>query len=678
MGNTFKKKSGLSFSSKLICVILPIILFLASNLGMLFYFLINVSPTMHTLHATSLLKDDLMKIHHILHDFSEGKGDSKELERLQERVRKYLYALRDGNKALGIMASPGKLDESGYQNLWRNWDRHIHHYEDVCQPMILQVLRAPTVTGRTEALSRYNKESEAFFTDISRTSIMTQEHFLIKRFITFLDIGIGIFIASILGIGATFFLIRLFVRQPLEDVVEGMEQIAKGKWGKTLEVKTRDELGRLVQSFNHLSLELEKNVNALEREKLGLQEANKKLQESCYKDLLTGLYNYYYFQETLKTECLRASRHAVLLSLIMLDVDGFKHINDTFGHDFGNFVLEEMSKRIKESLRSTDTAYRYGGEEFAILLPHTDYEGAQKVAQKVKDNLCGQAYQNDAGLCNVSVTMGISSLEEPEAREAMDLVRLADEALREGKSKGGNSILLASHTHRWREIDITVLEDYKRRLATTEKNLKKAYMDSTTALLRALESKDVYTAVHSCLVATYVWHFSGTLKLTPEEREVIKNAALLHDLGKISIPGAILRKDSGLSSEEISLIRQHPHHGASLIKGIRFLEQEAPIILYHHERWDGQGYPGKLKEKDIPLGARILALPDAYEAITSPRPYQKARPPNVAFKLLREESGRQFDPELVEPFIKAMQDFLSVTRRVYISQLDKTIEMWSP
>ncbi len=200
-------------------------------------------------------------------------------------------------------------------------------------------------------------------------------------------------------------------------------------------------------------------------------------------------------------------------------------------------------------------------------------------------------------------------------------------------------------------------------------------MDSTGALLRALEGKDDYSAVHSCLVATYVWHFAGALHLSPEEREVIKNAALLHDLGKINIPDTILKKGEELTGEEIALVRQHPHFSASIIKGIKFLEQELPIVLYHHERWDGKGYPSGLKGSDIPPGARILGLADAYEAITSVRPFRKARPPEMAFKVLREESGHQFDPELVEPFIKSMREFLSATRRVYISQLDKVVEI---
>ncbi|MEK7241305.1 MAG: HD-GYP domain-containing protein, partial [Planctomycetota bacterium] len=220
-------------------------------------------------------------------------------------------------------------------------------------------------------------------------------------------------------------------------------------------------------------------------------------------------------------------------------------------------------------------------------------------------------------------------------------------------------------------------EEYKRRLTVSEKNLKRACADSITALLRVLDGKDTYSAVHSCLVATYAWHFTGILNLPPEEREVIKNATLFHDLGKIGIPDGVLRKEGPLTQEEMALVRQHPKHSVSLIEGGRLLAQEAPIVLHHHERWDGQGYPDGLKGRDIPLGARILALADTYEAMTSARPYRKGSPPEAAFKILREESGHQFDPELVEPFIKAMKEFLSTTSRVYISQLNRTVAIAS-
>ena len=677
MGNTSKKKLGLSLSSKLVYVITPLLVLLATNLGVMLYFLWDIKTALPTVHAAHLLESDLLNLHYELVEFHIGIGDRKEAEGLQEKVINYLYYLRGGNKVLGIRESPGRLDEPGYKNLWWNWDLLIRRYEETCQPLTLKILESPAGREREEFLFQHEVKTKALFLDVSRMATLMREHFLLGPFDTLLRISLGLFVASMIGTGVTFLLMRLFIRRPLRDLAGGMEEVAKGKWGKTVEVRTRDELGRVAQSFNYLSVGLEKTIQSLEKERLELEEANEKLQESCYRDVLTGLYNYYYFKETLETEYLLASRHATPLSLIMLDADHFKHINDTFSHQFGNFVLQEMGKRIKESLRRTDIAYRYGGEEFAILLPQTNYEGAKEVVRRIKDNLCGRTYQDGTSLCSIAVTMGISSLEEPEVKESADLMRLADEALLEGKSRGGNCVIFASETRKRPELDVSILEDYQRRLATSEKNLKRAYMDNTNALLRALEGKDNYSAVHTCLVAAYVWHFTGALNLPSEEREVIKNAALLYDLGKISIPDAILTKKGTLTSEEFALVKQHPYYSASIVKGIKFLEQEVPIILHHHERWDGHGYPDGLKGKDIPLGARVLALTDAYEALTSHRPYRNARPPEEAFKVLQEESGHQFDPELVEPFIKAMRGFISTTRRVYISQLDKVVDVGS-
>ena len=677
MGNNLKKKPGFSLSSKLLCILLPLLVLLAATLGTMFYFLIDIRMSIPTVHAARSLRSDLMKIHFIAGDLLLEKETQKEIVELQEEVRTYLYALRDGNKALSIKASPGRLEEPGYTNLWWNWNRHIHHYEETCQPLLSQLLEATTHREKDDIFSRYSKEARDLLYDVDSTCVMTAEHFMKRPSVTFSQVALGLLIASIAVGISTYFLTSLFIKRPLRDLMGGIEEVTRGKWGRTVEVKTRDELGRLAQSFNTLSLELEKTMKALETEKLELEEANKRLQESSIKDFLTGLYNHYFFQQVLEVEYLKASRHATPLALVMLDVDGFKHINDTFGHPFGDFVLEEMGRRIRESLRRTDIACRYGGEEFVILLPHTDYEGAQTVIQRLKDGLQGQAFQNNIDSCNLTVTMGISSLEEPEVKKETDLVRLADEALLEGKSRGGNCVILASQTRRRPGVDAAVLEEYRRRLVTSEKNMKRAYMDSVKALLKALEAKDTYSAVHSCLVATYAWHFTGVLNLPAEEREVIKNAALLHDLGRLGVPEAILMKNGGLTNGETSLVRQHPDHSVSIIKGIRFLEHEESIILYHHERWDGHGYPGGLKGKAIPLGARILALADTYEAVTSARPYRKARPPEAAFKILREESGHQFDPELVEPFIKAMKEFLSTTSRVYISQLNRTVAIAS-
>ncbi len=429
--------------------------------------------------------------------------------------------------------------------------------------------------------------------------------------------------------------------------------------------------------LNNLFLKLKSAISVLRKEKLEAEEVSKKIQETSHRDVLTGLWNYHYFQEALKVEYHKAIRHATPLSLVLVDTDCFKRINDMFSYMFGNFVLEEIGKRIKQSIRTTDIPCRYGGDEFTILLPHTNYEGAMIVAQKVENVIADQVFKDGNYSCGVTVTMGISSLEEPWVKAPEDLVGLASEAVKKGKSRGGNCTVLARDTCQSSEIDASMLENYRRRLTVLERNLKKVYMDSAGVLLRALEGKDDYTAVHSCLVATYVWHFSGFLDLAEERKEILRNAALLHDLGKICIPSAILRKGESLTPEETSFIEQHPHYSASIIKGVKILELEMPIILYHHERWDGSGYPARLKGKGIPLGARILALADVYESLTSPRPYRKAYLPEEAFKVLQEGTARQFDPELVESFIKAMRKFHSTTKRVFISHLDKVVEIGS-
>jgi len=200
-------------------------------------------------------------------------------------------------------------------------------------------------------------------------------------------------------------------------------------------------------------------------------------------------------------------------------------------------------------------------------------------------------------------------------------------------------------------------------------------MEAATTLVKTLEAKDGYSATHSYLVATYAVRLAEELGLSREKTEIIKNSAILQDVGKIAIPSGILTKTDKLTEEEYNILKTHPEQSARVLEGIGFLEEEIPIILYHQEWFNGEGYPSGLKGTAIPLGARILAICDAYAAMTSKRPYRGSLTHKDAAEEIRRGAGRQYDPHLIEPFVRAMEKLLATTRRIYIPQLNKTVDI---
>jgi len=185
--------------------------------------------------------------------------------------------------------------------------------------------------------------------------------------------------------------------------------------------------------------------------------------------------------------------------------------------------------------------------------------------------------------------------------------------------------------------------------------LEQHYVDTMASLMEAVEAKDPYTRGHTDRVVELAVSLARAVGVSGKELRDIKRAAALHDVGKIAVPEAVIRKPGRLSPEELALMQKHPAKGESILGPLRFLNAAKPIIRHHHERYDGGGYPDGLKGKAIPLGARILAIADAYDAMTSNRPYRKAMTPAEALAEIEANAGKQFDPELVEAFVRMMR-----------------------
>ncbi|OHB95208.1 MAG: hypothetical protein A3I59_04145 [Planctomycetes bacterium RIFCSPLOWO2_02_FULL_50_16] len=479
-----------------------------------------------------------------------------------------------------------------------------------------------------------------------------------------LIVGIGLVVVSIF--------VSRRVSEPILSLTQTAKKIAAGNLKERSSIKSQDELGELAESLNTM-------VESIQREHAELEEANKKLAATAIRDGLTGLYNHYRFQEMLDSEYRRAKRYDLPLCLIMMDIDNFKLINDTYGHPFGDFILKEITHIINDSIRDTDIASRYGGEEFTVILPNATLDGAFAVAEKLRHTAADYVFSQADNTTRLTLTIGISSLAEEEIKTKDDMVKHADEAMYEGKIRGKNMVVSWGEFILWERLaakkEEVSTEHYRKRFMSTANTMKRSYMEAATTLVKTLEAKDGYSATHSYLVATYAVRLAEELGLSREKTEIIKNSAILQDVGKIAIPSGILTKTDKLTEEEYNILKTHPEQSARVLEGIGFLEEEIPIILYHQEWFNGEGYPSGLKGTAIPLGARILAICDAYAAMTSKRPYRGSLTHKDAAEEIRRGAGRQYDPHLIEPFVRAMEKLLATTRRIYIPQLNKTVDI---
>ncbi len=352
-------------------------------------------------------------------------------------------------------------------------------------------------------------------------------------------------------------------------------------------------------------------------------------------DPLTGLGNHRHFHERLQRELATADGEDVLVSLCFLDIDDFKHINDRFGHPTGDRILSLVGAQLRQGGES----FRLGGDEFAILLPGSDERTALAIAQSIVARICDAEL---GAVGTITVSAGVATFPH-HGRERDSLIRLADSALYWAKEHGKNQVRLA-HSESSERTEA-------RRVASGIDNI--APFRAAAALARAVDSRDTYTGSHSDRVATLASQLAEQLGLTTDEAELIRLAAGLHDLGKLAMPEEILRKPTALSDAERLVLERHPEIGHRMLQSLG-VEAIADWVLHHHERWDGTGYPNQLAGEEIPLGARVIFVADAFDAMTSNRLYSKARTQDDALLEVERCSGTQFDPDVVHAFLSVV------------------------
>lgn len=404
---------------------------------------------------------------------------------------------------------------------------------------------------------------------------------------------------------------------------------------------------------------VERNKAESERVKLNkeLIKSNARLEKLALKDTLTGLYNHQYLKEVIEAEFYRARRYGLSLSVVMLDIDYFKSINDVYGHEFGDIVLKQFAAYLTKMVRKYDTVIRYGGEEFLIISPGVDQGKGQIMAQRILDAVGLYNFGNKSHVVKLKLSVAVAAYPDTGMARGLDLINTADKILSKVKEVGGNRVfssydLSGNKDMMPKGVEPTDIRFLKEKIDKLNRSGKQSLVEFIFAFAKTIELKDHYTGEHVEDTVHYATQLASKLHLPQDDIENIKEASILHDLGKIGISDKILLKKSKLTKKEFDAIKRHPQIAADIIRPIQFMHNIIPLVLYHHERWDGKGYPAGLKGEEIPLGARIIAVADVYQALTSNRPYRKAFSKKAAMDMIRKDSGTHFDPKVVDMFLK--------------------------
>jgi len=418
-----------------------------------------------------------------------------------------------------------------------------------------------------------------------------------------------------------------------------------------------------------------------------------KAQEQAITDGLTGVKTHRFFMEALSAEWKRSTRAGRAFALVLMDLDRFKFVNDFYGHLEGDLVLQRVGQILETNCRRSDVVARYGGDEFVILMPETSMEHARQLASKLRGWVSADPLLREK---NISASFGIACY-PLHGSSPQELIQVADASMYLSKHQGGNTVSTADHfdpneAKKWKRdvleayLGVTLkrlfstgpeafeeiyqrLRQFTESLTTTQTDhdkspaalaqgpqaLPQAVLDTVTSLAFAIDAKDHYTQGHSQKVAAYAALIAEALGMDDAEVEEIRLGAVLHDIGKVGIPENILNKNGPLNPEEWETMKSHVGFGAKILDPLTPLARIREMVLHHHEFFDGSGYPQALSGDNIPLGARIIAIADAYDTITSDRTYKKARSATDALAELERCANAQFDGAIVELFVRTMR-----------------------
>ena len=394
------------------------------------------------------------------------------------------------------------------------------------------------------------------------------------------------------------------------------------------------------------------------------------VKEQAVTDSMTGLYNRRYFEEFIKKEAVRSNRQGQKFTVIGLDLDHLKQINDVYGHNYGDIAIKAIAEVLKSNARSIDVAARMGGEEFNLILPGVDSAGGLVAAERIRKAI--EAVELDK-IGHITASLGVATYLE-HSEDIEELLELTDQAMYESKRNGRNRVTVAKPAYEtsWQEVAINTFIDIlsKHRIP----------LDETTSMMfiKKLQEMNINNEklyqVADALVSTYnPDHAQGAVKnkvqiasllakrfdLPKEDIDKLKIAVLLYDIGNTMLPKEILRKTEPLSEEDKMSIKQHPVIGArEILKPISNIVDIIPIIEKHHENWNGTGYPGQISGENIPIESQIILIIDSYFALLEKRPYREALSKDEALKVIEEEADKKWSERLAKEFIAIVRNDL--------------------
>lgn len=395
------------------------------------------------------------------------------------------------------------------------------------------------------------------------------------------------------------------------------------------------------------------------------------VRDQAVTDALTGLYNRRYFEEALEKEVQRAKRQQQPFSIIGIDLDFLKKINDTHGHFYGDLAIKTIADVLKANARSVDVPARIGGEEFDVLLPGISSDGAMIAAERIRSAI--EKTEIDT-IGHITGSLGVATYFE-HTDNVEELLELTDQAMYTSKREGRNRVTLAkpiSETY-WQEIAVNTFVDI---LSKNRIPMAKHLSKELCLKLQAPANKDEMTNESLYTVADVLtklynpMHSSGVIKnkvlmaaslakrfdLPKEEIDNLKVAVLLYDIGNLMLPQDILQKATPLTDEERDKIKNHPIIAArEILKPISYIQDVLPIIEHHHENWDGSGYPNKMSKDEIPLTSQIILIIDEYFALIEPRPYRAKLSSRDALEIIKSDAGKKWNNTLVKEFISLIE-----------------------
>jgi diguanylate cyclase (GGDEF)-like protein/putative nucleotidyltransferase with HDIG domain len=401
----------------------------------------------------------------------------------------------------------------------------------------------------------------------------------------------------------------------------------------------------------------------LDEQNARLAEQNARLLALSTTDPLTLLPNHRALSERMEQEIARARRYGHPLSILFFDADHFKRVNDTYGHSTGDIVLQELGRLVSGLLRAGDSIGRYGGEEFLVLLPETTQEEACQVAERIRKTIAGSPLATSTVKEGIPTTISLGVATFPiDGATASEVVEQADQAMYWAKRLGRNQVRTSQEAARLREDEALVATISNLERDTTvdgvsiEEAVRSRQLTTIQSLMWLLDLRDQSIFSHSSQVSDLAGAIARALGESEAQVFAVTTAALLHDLGKIALPDRLLYKAGPLTAGERALIQQHPTIGAQILEVSPFLHHLMPAVAHHHENWDGTGYPDGLCGENIPLSARIIRVAEAYQAMTTDRPYQRHRDDEEARAELARCSGKQFDPAVVQAILRVLAD----------------------